>query len=138
LAVLMPLEAAGWHWGFQLVPVATTFLFILVTWMVVSLPVYLAAKIVTAGRATFLEALVGSLAGPVLYYVTLRGVDIFLGVLRFPLSGLVAFLSAFLAFLWVYKSVFSTGWLGAFVIAVAATAITVAVALLLAAITLVI
>jgi|YelNatPaOPRAMG01_1025707.scaffolds.fasta_scaffold51135_2 hypothetical protein len=128
----MRLVAAGWHLGFGTFPLLTTLILVIVTWVIISIPVYLAAKIMTGGKATFIEALLGSVAGPIVYFVTLGLAEGFLSLVFFPISIPVGFLLALLALLWVYKAVFGTSWLGAFLIALVATVFTIVLAELLA------
>lgn len=93
----------------------------IILWIVVSLPVYFASKIVTGGRSSLGGAMVATLAGPVVFYLVYFLVAFFLaaaGVHALALAA--AFLLGFLAWIWVYKAVFNTGWLGAFGIALLA------------------
>ncbi|MDA4121747.1 MAG: hypothetical protein OK456_01050 [Thaumarchaeota archaeon] len=93
---------------------------LVVLWIVVSLPVYAAAKLVTKGKATIGEAMAATLGGAVIYFVVLVVVDFFASALFGHLGFVLAFLLAFVAWLAVYKSVFETNWLGAVGIAILA------------------
>ena len=93
---------------------------LVILWVVVSIPVYAAAKVVTKGKATFGEAMTATLGGAIVYVIVLVGVSLFLGVLLGPIATALAFILALLAWLAVYKSSFNTGWLGAIAIAILA------------------
>jgi hypothetical protein len=55
-----------------------TIIGLLILWIIVSIPVWLAGKVVTAGEATLGDALLATLAGPVVYIVVAFVVDFFL------------------------------------------------------------
>lgn len=94
-----------------------------VMWVAVSIPVWIAAKILTLGRAKFTRAMLVTAVGPAVYAVVFLvsllvltaafGDRVFLGVLSFVI--------AFIAWIGVFKKGFDTGWLRAFGIAVLAT-----------------
>jgi hypothetical protein len=92
---------------------------LIILWIIVSFPVYLAAKAVTGGKATYGEALGATLGGAIVYVVVLIGVSFFLGeVIGHYTAGVFALILAFIAWLAVYKASFETGWLGAIGIAI--------------------
>jgi len=91
--------------------------FILI-WVIASFPAYVAGKIVTAGKATFDEAMGATLGGVIVYALTIVFVGFFLGAVIGPTAITGGVILGFIAFLAVYKSAFHTGWLGAFGIAV--------------------
>ncbi len=107
-------------------------LILLLMWIIVSIPVYIAAKIVTGGKATFGRAMLATLLGPIVYGIVLLLATIFLGPLVGPYALLLALILAFIAWLWVYKSSFKTGWLQALGIALLAIIIMVVIGLILA------
>jgi len=92
----------------------------IILWAIVSIPAWLAAKIVTKGRASFGSAMAATLLGPIVYIIVLFAVDLFLGAVIGGGAFVWALILAFLAWLGVYKAVFGTGWLGALAIAVLA------------------
>jgi len=106
-------------------------LFIL--WMIVSIPVYIAAKVVTKGKSTLGEAMTATLLGPIVYIIVLVGVDFFLGEIIGSGAYIWAYILAFIAWIWVYKSTFKTRWLGALAIAVLAIIVFVALSVMLSA-----
>jgi hypothetical protein len=89
-----------------------------VIWIIASVPAYVAGKMVTGGRATFGAAMGATLGGVVVYALTVVFVGFFLGAVIGPTAIVWGVILGFIAFLGVYKSVFHTGWLGAFGIAV--------------------
>jgi len=90
----------------------------IVIWIIASFPAYIAGKMVTAGKATFGEAMGATLGGVVVYALTVVLAGFLLGAVIGPTAIAVGAILGFVAFLAVYKSAFHTGWLGAFGIAV--------------------
>ena len=84
------------------------------------MPVYIAGKILTAGKASIGGAMFATLFGPIVYVIVLFAGDFFLGALIGSSGYFFALILAFIAWLAVYKSTFGTGWLSAFGIAVLA------------------
>ncbi len=93
---------------------------LIILWIIVSIPVYIAGKIVTSGEATIGDAMIATLFGPIVYAITLFLVDFFLGALIGSSAYVWALILAFIAWVWVYKASFKTGWLGALAIAILA------------------
>ena len=91
---------------------------LVILWIIVSIPAYLAAKIVTAGRSTFGEAMLATLFGPIVYAVTLFVVNTFLETIIGGVAFTLAFILAFVAWVWVFKASFRTGWLAGLGIAI--------------------
>jgi len=46
---------------------------LVILWIIVSIPVYIAGKIVTAGKSTFGEAMLATLFGPIVYVIVSSG-----------------------------------------------------------------
>jgi hypothetical protein len=111
-----------------------TIIGLIILWIVVSIPVYLAGKAVTGRRASFGEAMVATLFGPIVYAVTLIIVDYFLGGLIGSSAYIIALILAFIAWIWVYKASFKTGWLGGIAIAILAWIIFVVISIILGAV----
>ena len=106
--------------GIDLLTLLEIAVVLVIVWILVSIPAYVAGKVVAKGNATFGRAMVATLLGPIVYVMVLVVVDAFLGGL-FGTSGYVAgFALAFLAWIGVYKATFKTGWLGATAIAILA------------------
>ena len=93
---------------------------LVILWVIVSIPVYVAGKIVTNGKSTLGEAMAATLLGPIVYVIVLVGVGFFLGQIIGRSTYFLAYILAFVAWIGVYKSTFKTGWLGALVIAILA------------------
>ncbi len=106
---------------------------LIIIWAVLSLPVYVAAKLVTGGKATLLAAMGATLLGPIVYFITVILIAFSLGAIIGFAAAPLALVIAFIAWLAVYKSVFSTGWLGAFLIAIIAAIVFVIIALIITA-----
>jgi hypothetical protein len=100
-----------------------TIIGLIILWIVISIPVWLAGKAVTGGKATFGEAMLATLFGPIVYAVTLILADFFLGTLIGSTAYIIALILAFIAWIWVYKASFKTGWLGGIAIAILAVII---------------
>jgi hypothetical protein len=104
----------------SLTNIVFTIVSLIVLWIVVSIPVWLAGKALTGGQATFGEALLATLAGPIVYFVVSFLVDLFLGAAIGSAAFVFGYLLALVAWIWVYKASFKTGWLRALLIAVLA------------------
>jgi hypothetical protein len=107
---------------------------LIILWIVVSIPVWLAGKAVTGGQGTFDEAMLATLLGPVVYAVTLILVDVSLGTLIGSTAYIIALILAFIAWIWVYKASFKTGWLGGIAIAILAVIIFAIISVVLGAV----
>ncbi len=103
---------------------------LIIVWIVVSIPVWLAGKAVTGGKATFGEAMIATLFGPIVYAITLIIVDFFLGTLIGSTAYIIALILAFVAWIWVYKASFKTGWLGGIAVAILAVIIFTVISIL--------
>ena len=108
--------------SFQLT-VFSLFLFLIglvILWVIVSIPVYVAAKALIGSQATLGSAMLATLLGPIVYYIVFLFSSVILGLTFGFTSTLLAAIFAFIAWLWVYKSVFHTGWIKAFGITILA------------------
>lgn len=93
---------------------------LIILWLIVSIPVYLAGKIVTADKSTMGDAMIATLFGPIVYVVTLFGVNFFLGEVIGSAGYILALAIAFVAWIWVFKASFDTNWIQALAISVLA------------------
>ena len=109
--------------GFGILAILVAIFALVVIWIIVSIPVYLAAKTLTDGRATLGQAMGTTLLGPIVYGIVSYLATFFLGSLGITQASLISLILAFLAWLAVYKSSFKTGWLQALGIAILATVI---------------
>jgi len=103
-----------------------------VVWIIVSIPAWIAGKAVTGGKATFGEAMLATLLGPIVYIIVLLAVDLLLGGLLGLTGYIVAFVLAFVAWVGVYKAIFRTGWLRGLAIAILALIVFVIILFILA------
>ncbi len=106
---------------------------LIILWIIVSIPVYIAGKIVTAGASSLGDAMIATLFGPIVYALTVFLVDFFLGGLIGSGANIWALLFAFIAWVWVFKVSFKTGWLRALAIAILAVLVFTAIGLLFGA-----
>lgn len=106
--------------GVTLLGLVEVVIALIVVWVIVSIPAWIAGKVVTGGRASFGEAMAATVLGPIAYVVVLVVVDFSLGGLIGGWGYVAGFVLAFLAWVWVYKATFRTGWLGGLAIAILA------------------
>lgn len=86
---------------------------LVVLWIIVSIPVYFAGKLVAGSKATFGDAMLATLGGGIVYFTIFYAVDFFLGVLLGPVALVFGFILALIAWLAIYRASFDTSWLGA-------------------------
>jgi hypothetical protein len=103
----------------------------IILWAIILIPVYLAGKVLTAGKATFGEAMMATLLGPIVYAIVLLLVDFFLGSLVGQSASIWAYILAFIAWIWVFKASFKTNWLAGLGIAILAVVILVVLNIIL-------
>jgi hypothetical protein len=116
-----------------LTSVLVTVIGLIILWIIVSIPVWLAGKAVTGGKATFGDAMIATLFGPIVYAVTLIIVGYFLGALIGSTAYIIALILALIAWIWVYKASFRTGWLGGIGIAILAWILFVVISIIFGA-----
>jgi hypothetical protein len=116
-----------------LTSVLVTVIGLIILWIIVSIPVWLAGKAVTGGKATFGDAMIATLFGPIVYAVTLIIVGYFLGTLIGSTAYIIALILALIAWIWVYKASFRTGWLGGIGIAILAWILFVVISIIFGA-----
>ncbi len=112
-----------------------TIIVLIVGWIIISIPLWLAAKVLTGGRATLGAAMLGTLLGifvfAFIYFLTYVVSSTFVSA---GTAGAVALLVGFLAFLALYKGLFNVGWIGALAIAILAVIFTAVIAVIIGAI----
>jgi hypothetical protein len=91
---------------------------LIILWIIVSIPAYLAGKVVTGGRSTFGEAMIATLFGPIVYAIALFVADFFLSAIIGGIAYVLALILAFIAWVWVFKASFRTSWLSGLAIAI--------------------
>ena len=95
----------------------------------VTIPVWLAGKAITGGKATFGDALLATLLRPIVYFVVVFLVGYFLGS-----SALIfGYILALIAWIGVFKVSFQTGWLRAILIAILASVIFIVLSIIIGA-----
>ncbi len=112
-----------------------TIIVLIVGWIIISIPLWLAAKAMTGGRATLGAAMLGTLLGifvfTLIYFLTYVVSSTFVSQ---STAGAVSLLFGFLAFLALYKGLFNVGWIGALAIAILAVIFTAIIAVIIGAI----
>ncbi len=97
-----------------------TLIALIILWIIVSIPVWLAGKALTGGKASFGEALLATLAGPIVYFIVFFLASILLSAVIGYVAYVFGYILALLAWIWVFKASFHTGWLRAVAIAILA------------------
>lgn len=97
-----------------------TLVALIILWIIVSIPVWLAGKALTGGKGTFGEAMLATLAGPIVYFIVSFLVGYFLSAVIGTAGLVIAYILALIAWIWVFKASFRTGWLQAVAIAILA------------------
>ena len=110
-----------------------TLIGLIILWIIVSIPVWVAGKAVTGGKATFGEAMLATLAGPIVYFVVSFLVGYFLSALIGSVAFIFGYLLALIAWIWVFKASFRTDWLRAIAIAVLAWVFFIIISIVLGA-----
>ena len=110
-----------------------TIISLLILWIIVSIPVWLAGKALTSGEASFGDALLATLAGPIVYAFVSFVVDFFLSAVIGSAAFIFGYILALIAWVWVYKASFGTGWLKAVLIALLAWVIFVVLSIVVGA-----
>jgi hypothetical protein len=106
-----------------------TIIGLIILWIIVSIPVWIAGKAVTGGKASFGDALLATLAGPIVYFIVSFLVGYFLGA-----SALIfGYILALIAWIWVFKASFQTGWFRAILIAILAWVIFIVLSIIIGA-----
>lgn len=100
--------------------IIVTLIGLIILWIVVSIPVWLAGKVATGGKATFGDALLATLAGPIVYIIVVFIVGFFLSAVIGSVAWVFGYILALIAWIWVFKASFQTGWLQAILIALLA------------------
>ena len=112
-----------------------TIVVLIVGWIIISIPLWLAAKALTAGKATLGAAMLGTLLGvlifSIVYFLTYIVSSTFINQ---GTASAVSLLFGFLAFLALYKGLFHVGWIGALAIAILAVIFTAILAVIIGAI----
>jgi hypothetical protein len=114
-----------------IVKIASVLLGLIIIWIIVSIPVFISARIIVGRRAGFGEAMLATLVGPIVFGIILT-IGYVINQRVFTGLGVIAFLLGFIAWIAVYRVVFHTGWIRAFGIAVLAIIVALIVFVILA------
>ncbi len=95
---------------------------LLILWVIISIPVWVSAKILTLGRVKFTRAMLVTALGPVVYAVVFFTFTALLTAIvgESALPAFIGFIVAFIAWIGVFKKGFHTGWFRALGIAILA------------------
>lgn len=106
---------------------------IIIAWIVISIPLYLAGKLISGKHTTFGRAMLAAIVAPVVtlffFFLVTVGLTLFLGPFALIIGGIVAI--GVLSY--VYASIFDTSLFGGFGIAILGTIITYIMTLIVAA-----
>jgi hypothetical protein len=106
---------------------------LIILWVVISIPVYFAGKMINEGKAHFGQAMGATLGGELVYFIILYGVVFFLGASLGATAALLGLGLALLAWLAVYRASFDTSWTRALGIVVVAWVVLIVLDLVLVA-----
>ncbi len=110
-------------------------IFLLIAWAIASMPLWLAARLLTGGRATLGAAMLGMLLGGIVFAVVyLITYSITSSFTSSGTAGILALVLSFLAFLGLYRELFNVGWLRALAIAILAVVLAIVIPIIIAAI----
>lgn len=83
---------------------------LVILWVVISIPVYFAGKIINEGRAHFGQAMGATLGGGLAYFIVFYGVVLLLGPSLGASAALLGLVLALVIWLAVYRASFDTSW----------------------------
>ena len=112
----------------SIITVIITIVSLVIMWAIISVPVWISAKILTSGRARFGRAKLVTVIGPIVYALVLIISTSFVSPAlgnRFSIIMLLGTVLALLAWIYVFKKGFETGWIRAAAAAIAVLAIIV-------------
>ncbi len=112
---------------------ASVIIGLLILWIIVSIPVWIAAKVLTAGRVKFTRAMFVTALGPIAYAVVFFiSAALLAAIVGDPtIPVIIGFIVAFIAWIGVFKMGFDTGWLRALGIAILAIIVFAVIGLLI-------
>ncbi|HZD81929.1 MAG TPA: hypothetical protein VE076_03540 [Nitrososphaeraceae archaeon] len=122
---------------FIVIAIASFFIF----WAIVSIPVWISAKILRAKQAKFTRAMLVTAAGPIaygiVYFISTRLLSSVLsaGNNYYSLSSvnnIIGIAVAFIAWTYIFKKGFETGWIRALAIAISAIIVFVIIGIIIA------
>ena len=87
---------------------------LVLSWILISLVLFIAGRIVSGKKVTLGQAFIISLVGPFLMGIAMLIASVFFG-------SIIGLLISFLVWIWAIKTVFNVGWGAAFLISVVAS-----------------
>src|SRR5438445_6158274 len=81
---------------------------LVILWIIVSIPVYFAGKMVTEGKARFGQAMGATLGGGLIYFIVIFAFGFFLSPVLGPVAIILGLIVALIAWLAVYRASFDT------------------------------
>lgn len=116
-----------------LISVIVAIVSIIILWTIVSIPVWIAARILTLGRASFGRAMMVTAAGPIIFigilYLSTAIISTSIG--NHLLVNEIGIVLAFIALIYVFKRGFKTGWIKAAGITILAVIVIVIMSILI-------
>lgn len=112
-----------------------------ILWAIVSIPVWISAKILRAKQAKFARAMLVTAAGPIaygiVYFISTRLLSSVLSVGNnyyslFSVNNMIGIAVAFIAWTYIFKKGFETGWIRALAIGIAALVVFVIIGIIIA------
>ena len=124
--------------GTEIVVIAAAVIIgLLVLWIIVSIPVWLAAKILTMGRVSFSRAMLVTALGPIVsaiaFFIFAALLTAIVGDPTLPV--IIGLIIAFVAWIGIFKRGFHTGWLRALGIAILAIIVFAVIGLIISLLT---
>jgi hypothetical protein len=116
----------------DLASIIITITSLVIIWAIVSIPVWISAKIFLSCRASFGRAMLVTAIGPIVYAVILIVSTTIISLAienRLSLITSLGVILAFLAWIYVFKRGFETGWIRATAIAIVAILVFVIIGL---------
>lgn len=99
---------------------------LVILWIIISIPVYVAGKLVTEGKGGFGDAMLATLGGAISYVVVLYvGTFLLAFIVPFTAAAVLSFVLALIVWVAIYASAFDTSWLGGLAIAIIGWAVLV-------------
>jgi hypothetical protein len=104
---------------------AAVILGLIALWIIVTIPVWIAAKILTLGKAKFTRAMLVTAIGPIVYAIVffISAAVLTVAFDDSTIPAIIAFILALIAWIGVFKKGFDTGWIRALAIAILATVV---------------
>jgi len=80
--------------AYSILDIAIAIVGLIILWIIISIPVWLAGKAATGGKATIGDAMLATIAGPIVYYIVAILVGFFLGSVMGSTAWIFAYILA--------------------------------------------